>query len=107
MLQKKESVAKRITRAILCAGVPRTNTLHQACEKFKSTYISTRTTRMEALADYQKLSEGEFVDHPKKYSRKETVMMPLKKQFDFYFILIRSEHSHGVLLSNIYQKMRQ
>ena len=39
---KKGSATKRITRAILCAGVPRTNTLRQACE-FKSTYISTGT----------------------------------------------------------------
>ena len=80
---KKGSVAKRITRAILCAGVPRTNTLRQACEKFKSTYISTGTTRMEALADYQKLSEGEFVDHPKKYSRKRNGDDAIEKAVQF------------------------
>ena len=67
---KKGSAPKKITRAILCAGVPRTNTLRKACEQFGSSYISTGTTRMEALVDYDKLASGQFMDERKICSRK-------------------------------------
>ncbi len=38
---KKGSAPRKITRAILYAGVPRTNSLRKAYEQFGSSYIST------------------------------------------------------------------
>ena len=104
---KKGSIPKRITRALLCAGVPRTNTLRAACEKYKSSYISTGTTRMESLIDYDKLVAGEFMNKPKIHSRDKKKILQLKKQLNSYYNLITSEHFRGVPLQNICQMMKQ
>ena len=67
---KRGSIPKKIARAILCAGIPKTSTLRFLCEKNKSSYISTGTTRMEALVDYETIVAGNFTDEKKKNSRK-------------------------------------
>ena len=41
---KKGSNPKKIARAIVCAGIPKTNTLWFLCEKNNSSYVSTGTT---------------------------------------------------------------
>ena len=62
---KKGSIPKRISRAILCAGIPRVVTLRDACNLFKTSTISTGTTRMNALVDYELLDSGKFSDERK------------------------------------------
>ena len=62
---KRGSIPKKVARAILCAGV---SSVHMW--KNKSSYISTGTTRMEALADYETIVAGKFIDKKKKNSRK-------------------------------------
>ena len=80
---QKGSIPKKISRALLCAGVPRTNTLRKACEQFNSSYISTGTTRMEALVDYEKLIAGEFMDDKKIYSRDKKNDLAVEKAVKF------------------------
>ena len=67
---KRGSIPKKVARAILCAGIPKTSILRLFCEKNQSSYISTGTTRMEALVDYETLVTGKFIEQPKKNSRK-------------------------------------
>ena len=82
-VSQKGSIPKKISRALLCAGVPRTNTLRKACEQFNSSYISTGITRMEALVDYEKLIAGEFMDDKKIYSRDKKNNLAVEKAVKF------------------------
>ena len=63
---KRGSITKKVARAILCTGIPKTNTLWFLCEINQSSYISTGTTRMEDLVDYETLVTGKFIDERKK-----------------------------------------
>ena len=103
---KRGSIPKKVARVILSAGTPKTSTLRFLCEKNKSLYISTGTTRMDALADYETIVTGKFTDEKKKNSRKRredrledssSCKFPVK-----YLSMIDSSNSTKSLMSKVY-----
>ena len=55
---KKVQILNKIARAIICTGIPKTNTRWYIYKKNNSSYISTGTTQMDALVDYEALVTG-------------------------------------------------
>lgn len=61
LTSKRGSIPKKVARAILCTGIPKSNAFWFIYEKNQSSYISTGTTQMETLVGYKTLATGKFI----------------------------------------------